>query len=175
MTAALVPYGEIFQRNLAEEMSRTGQQREAVEVGVHIRTKLEYNKQNASFFKIQQKIADIKKMSRELGIKLCEFESEDWHKAMLTLLDLFYLWENHSHFGDLTEDMFQNIPSLNWMGKILISEGFLEHIDVPDNAWSYKLTFRGLILISLLRTLTNTPADVDTLMKIAQLGSSSPQ
>jgi len=122
-------------------------------------------------FKNSSKNDDVIVMSQELGEQLGKLQPEDWPKAICSVIDIIYLWQNNLHLGDIPPDAFDNIPHLHSLGDILLQENLIKKIDNCDNAFPYKLTMRGLLFYSMLKTLKNVPDDVDTLHKLLLLVS----
>jgi tRNA splicing ligase len=133
---------------------------------------IDYIKTNKNKLKQQSRIADACKMSRELGETLSQIEPENWHKAACAILDVIYYWQNNLQLGDIPDAAYDDIPQLNWLGKILLEEQFIRKIEECDSALSYALTFKGLVLRSMLATLDNNTPDTDVLTKLLSMCTS---
>ena len=105
--------------------------------------------------KLRKAMFDICDMAVKKEDTSFQTKTSEWHIVMRSTLAVVCARQNSDDLSDFPVEVFDKFPQLAWPGQLLLQEGFLQKIEVADGAFPYRITFKGLVLYSMLDSIAS--------------------
>lgn len=110
---------------------------------------------------------DMGNKSQPVGIE--EHPLGGWAEVASSVLDTIYTNTNNTTLNDFPDDLRELFPHFGIICDLLLQEGFVRKLDLQEGGFPYKLTFKGLILYSVLGAGEHHPHYASNFLRLLEL------